>query len=906
MSESETEALLIEAAHLRELAVTDPLTGIANRRSFDERLAGEWQRCARSASMLGLIMVDVDHFKAYNDAYGHVAGDECLQRIASALSSAPRRPGDHVARYGGEEFAVILPDTDERGAAALAESMRAAIAALALPHCASPLGFVSASFGIAALVPEPAEPPNLLVRAADAALYEAKEAGRNSVAGRETPHNLPAGGHRLIGRAHEVARVHDLLLGDVPVVTLVGSGGVGKTRLALEVANGLRAHFSDGVWLVDLGAMSTQLTAEGIADVAASAIGLRARPGAAALETLCDALSGRRVLLVLDTAEHVRSAVREFAAAVRTAVPRLRLLITSRVALRLDGEHAEHIGPLEPSAGIDLFVARAIEAVPALRAGSDLAAAAADVVARVDGLPLAIELAAARLTVLAPRELAEHVADRVRVLRRRGSGRHDTLTALLDWSFALLEPAEQRTFVQLAIFAGGWTLESARAVCADEDAESSDVLDWMTALVEASLVVPDHRDGQKRFRFLETTHAYAAQRLDASGERERIAERHAAFVAGYAERYRAQVAVTAGDRWIDEQLCEAENIRVAVAWAFAHPERAAFAARLCVALVFYWSRRFFDIPAAVVLLERALEQAGARADADPQLVADLAHGLGQLLSLTGHGARVGPLATRALELYRTTGDDAGAARALSLIGHGLMNVAPHDLDAAERVFQEARELARRANEQRVLGLAGRGLGRIATQREEYERAEQILAATVDVYRRLDDTVGTALVLGALAYCAHARDDHAVAVRRAREAHEILRETHADYETGWNLMNVASFEASVGEMAEARRSALRAIEVLSRGHHQSFAYNCFETLSYVALAEGAAARATSLFAFANRGRFDEPPTAPERRSFRAHLDELRRAMGAQFDEAWHEGAAWTIEHALAVEAAGTTT
>ena len=316
-----------------------------------------------------------------------------------------------------------------------------------------------------------------LVRAADAALYEAKAGGRNRVerhaatdaAGKplaESPHNLPVVRRRLIGRAAAAARLREKIAGGTAVVTLAGPPGIGKTRLALEVAYDLRGRFTGGVWFVDLALLTNDASPEEIAESIAGAMMLTARPGTTTLAAVAEVVAPRaRRMLLFDNAEHVRDVARDSIAQLREAAP-LHALVTSRAALRLDGEVVEQVAPLDVPpesvtddaetrrfAAVELFTARAHDALPAVRPPDDLAGVAARVVRELDGVPLAIELAAARLSVLTPAELIARLDDRLRLLRgrdSRGRSPHGS-EALHDWSYALLSPPEQRAFVRLGM-----------------------------------------------------------------------------------------------------------------------------------------------------------------------------------------------------------------------------------------------------------------------------------------------------------------------------------------------------------------------------------------------------------------------------------------------------------------------
>ena len=306
-------------------ASLDALTRVANRWAFDQRLASEWRHARRDGAPISLILLDIDWFKPFNDTYGHVAGDACLEQVASAMQGCTNRETDLVARYGGEEFAAILCATDAAGALALAERIRASIGALQIPHLGSPLGKVTVSCG-AATAHAVTQSPDLLVRTADRALYAAKTAGRNQVLAelvdttdaaepkRLAGNNLRAATTTFLGRAAELRDITAILNAE-RVVTITGPGGVGKTRLALAVAQHRLFAYLDGVWLVDFGAIRD---AQFIDSVIASAIGLVEQAGQVFHETLVRDLQSKNRLLIFDNCEHLIAPIADIVAEIAT------------------------------------------------------------------------------------------------------------------------------------------------------------------------------------------------------------------------------------------------------------------------------------------------------------------------------------------------------------------------------------------------------------------------------------------------------------------------------------------------------------------------------------------------------------------------------------------------------------
>jgi len=349
---------------------------------------------------------------------------------------------------------------------------------------------------------------------------------------RSLPNNLPRQLTPLVGREDVLAEIEPFVR-EHPLVTLVGTGGVGKTRVALQVGANLLDGSGDGVWFVELAPLTDS---ELVAGTIAAALGVREQQQRSILETLLHYLKPLRLLLVLDNCEHVIQEAAKVAAAILQGAPDVRILATSREPLRITGEHAFRMPSLAvPIEGdmvsadealkygaVALFTLRASEADSKFRLTDDSVPVVIEICQRLDGIAFAVELAAARVKVLGPRRLASRLDERFRVLTggsRTALPRQQTMRALIDWSHDLLSEQEQKLFRRVAIFVGGWMLEAAEAVCADETLELLDVVDLMGSLVEKSLVVADADEGEARYRFLESTRAFALEKLAGSGER---------------------------------------------------------------------------------------------------------------------------------------------------------------------------------------------------------------------------------------------------------------------------------------------------------------------------------------------------------------------------------------------------
>ncbi|RSN27226.1 AfsR family transcriptional regulator [Amycolatopsis sp. WAC 01416] len=427
---------------------------------------------------------------------------------------------------------------------------------------------------------------------------------------------LPIPLSALIGRADVVGAVRSAL-GTARLVTLTGPGGVGKTRLAVETAGGLVDAFPDGVWLVELTMLDRQddpRTSAELTDLVAAVLGLRDDATTASfpssgpvssLERLTGALCTKQLLLVLDNCEHVTEPAAELVEQLLSTAPGLRILATSRQPLAVDGEQVWPVSPLEPpapgasieavrkSSAVRLFLARASAAVPGFELTADNADAVATICRRLDGIPLALELAATRLRALGARELAARVDDRFRLLageKRGAPARQRTLRAMIDWSWELLTEAERLVLRRLSVHAGGCTIEAAETTCVGGGVRAREVLDLLARLVDRSLVVMTEAADGPRYRLLESVAAYSHERLDEAGESERIRQLHRRYYTELAERAEPHLRSRQQQYWLRRLDAETANLHRALDDAIQHDE-AEVALRLVNALGWYWFLR---------------------------------------------------------------------------------------------------------------------------------------------------------------------------------------------------------------------------------------------------------------------------------------------------------------------------
>jgi diguanylate cyclase (GGDEF)-like protein len=452
--------------------------------------------------------MDIDRFKAFNDTYGHVAGDSCLAQVAHAAGACLSRSTDLFARYGGEEFAAILHGVEPDDALAIAERMREAIAQLQIPHIASETGCVNASFGVACSTAR-CEDPRLLLRSADEALYAAKAAGRNrcSLQGRQLQtHSSMVTGNLLrpatpfIGRKVELeALSRSLALSRL--TTILGPGGVGKTRCALAVAEHLRNAYAHGAWFVDFSAARDAATAE--------------ETVRKALHAPVESLAGKHCLLIFDRCDRVSEAVARLCDRILKVSPRTTIVATSRKPIASEHERIFHLSAMTHDDAEALFCERAAAAVPGTIFDSADRAAVREVCAALADLPLAITLAAPRTKTHTVRQLAE-------ALRVRDAG------ASLEWSYKALDVRAQRLFERLAVFAGVFDADAARDICSFAPLRPGEAAAALDELIEANLVLTADATSE-HFTLVEATREYAAARLHDRGDDEEAARRYTAY-----------------------------------------------------------------------------------------------------------------------------------------------------------------------------------------------------------------------------------------------------------------------------------------------------------------------------------------------------------------------------------------
>ena len=597
---------------------------------------------------------------------------------------------------------------------------------------------------------------------------------------------LPTPPNPLIGRERELAELGRLVRQhDTRLLTLTGAGGSGKSRLALALARATAASFANGAVLVDLASLRDHTL---FLPTVMQGLGVAERPGEAPAETLAGWLRPRELLVVLDSFEHLLSAGPELVRLL-AAAPRLRIVVTSRAVLHLSGEQVYPVQPLPEDDALELLVARARALEPHFGSGAEDEEALRAVCRRLDGLPLAIELAGARARMLSPASLRERLDGWLPVLGvgpRDLPARQQTLRATLEWSTQLLQPGERRDLAALSVFAGGCTLEAAEAVCGAE-------LDRLSALVDQSLLQREFGAGP-RFSLLETVREHARELLP-ENELETIGRAHATFFTELAERAETELGGAAQGEWLERLEREHENARVALAWLVRAGEPA-LELRLAAAL-----GRFRYVRGHLTEGRAAIEDALARGREEPAVLRAKACRVASALAvLQGDYAGARRLAEQGLSLYRGCADLAGVARSLSNLGAIL--VAEGELERAVDVLDEAVARVRGLGEPRLCALALNNRGDLALTVGDWQEAETDFGESLSLLRELGDTVNVARSLFNLGACAleKGRDDDAL--DRLREGLALCVELGDQEDEAWCLVGLAALAERRGEPRRA--------------------------------------------------------------------------------------------------------
>ncbi len=775
-------------------------------------------------------------------------------------------------------------------------------------------------------------------------------------------HNLPRRLSSFIGRQDEIVEVRRLLA-QSRLVTLTGVGGGGKTRLALEAAGALLDApnpLAGGVWLVELAPLSDPALA---ASVIAATLGVIDNSDRPTLDALVDYLRGRQLLLLLDNCEHL---IETMARLIETLVhhcPDLHILATSRERLNIDGEAVWLVPPLalpppseQPLIGelaghdsIRLFVERATAALPSFRLSEENAAAVVYLCRQLDGIPMALELAAARVRLLRVEEIVARLDDRFRLLagsNRTAPPRHQTLRALIDWSYDLLPPDEQRLLRRLSVFAGSFALEEVKAIC---DAEKEGrVLDRLTQLVNKSLVVADRATGRRtRYTLHETIRQYGQERLAEEDALEQMRNRHAAFYCRLAEEAEPQLYQAGQIQWMDRLEAAQDNLRAALNWTLVdQPTNAEIGLRLAAAMAYYWEMRGILVEGHR-WLTAALENVNSAAI---PLQAWFYLNAGNFWLEHGGSMKVWG-ADECLALYQRLEDERGIAWALRLLGNCAL-FRKNDFERATVLYEQGLALAEEVGDKALIARICQNLGQATLYRGDYAGAKRLgdkgLALAretgdrfgvgylsfllgITVARQGDYAAAEGFLLDALAVCRELKLEvnaaktliplgEAVRLQKKYDQavwhiHEHIRLTQgiAGWETAYSthstaLVNLGHITLRQGDPRGAAVFFRESVDTINGNYGDDISWNLWG-LGLVAAAEGRATQAARLYAAVDKllaANINEIVYPADQEDFRCDIAAVREQLGeAEFAAAWAEGRAMSKDEAIAYALAAAT-
>jgi predicted ATPase/class 3 adenylate cyclase len=621
--------------------------------------------------------------------------------------------------------------------------------------------------------------------------------------------NLPLALTSFIGRQREIGEL-EALLWQSRLLTVAGPGGAGKTRLAIRLAQNVQGSFPDGVWFIDLAPLSNHMH---LSQYVMNLLGMREEAGYSPDESLLENLSGKTSLLLLDNCEHLLPQLAQLAETMLRRAPGLRILATSREKLGSAGEIVWRIPPLSSPKlkeaidvenllqyeAVKLFADRAAAARSDFTVTRENAVAVAQICARLDGIPLAIELAAARVRVLSVEEILARLADRFRLLvgTRIALPRQQTLRALIDWSYDLLTEKERGLLRRLSVFSGSWTLEAAEQVCSGNEMESWEVLDLLTSLIDKSLVIGETQKGHERYRFLETIFKFSQERLWESHEADEFTQKHALYFLQLAEHSYGKMWGSEQAHWLSILDEEHDNLRTALERLSQASGNEGMMLQLAGSLWRYWEIRG-HLSDGRTWLETALVK---NLSAPDYTRANGLGGAGHLARQQGDYERARTLHEQSLTLFQAMEDKLGAARQLNALGEIAQNLG--DYTRAVELHEESLSLRREISDREGIAVSLRQLGVIARDRGQYERARELLEKSLILERELGDKLLLAISLNDLGLVAHALCDYEQAVSLFEEAMSLQRELNDRLGISNSLQNLGNVAKDQGNFKQAQ-------------------------------------------------------------------------------------------------------
>ena len=725
-------------------------------------------------------------------------------------------------------------------------------------------------------------------------------------------HNLPVQLTSFIGREREIAEAREALAA-THILTFVGPGGTGKTRLSLQVAAEQLSEFKAGVWLVELAQLTDSTY---ILSTIAATFHLREVQGVPLIDTLTDYLRGKELLLVLDNCEHLIEACARLADHFLHACPRLKIIASSREAFGIEGEMVYRVPslalPSVPDGGSKslmeyeatrLFVERASKAKPAFALTTDNAPAVVQICQRLDGIPLAIELAAARVTLFTPQQIAERLGDRFKLLTsgsRTALPRQQTLRALIDWSYLTLNETEQHALRCFAIFSGGWTFEAAESV-----AGQMETMDGLSGLVNKSLVNVEEKEGEARYRYLETIRQYAMEKLLETGEAAHTQARHLAYFLEVSRAADEKFRTAQRLMWVNRLELEHDNLRSALGWALENDPESAL--QMACSLAGFWlSRRYMT--EGCNWCQAAISRVEALSAADPNMDARLratrarAYSALAMLSINHGEHHTGQIAARkSVALARQLDDPRQLVHALHFLG--MSATFSGDVRLALDSLYESEALCRKFGDTDELALVLQSLAYVMLEIEGHKAAEQVqsyLEESLALSQGSVDPEAAVRTEGILSRLALFRGDIAEARKHADLMLDLHREMGDQLSVTGHQTGVAHVARQMGNYQEALALYRETLPDWQKMGHRGAVAHQLECFAFIAKAQEQGERAVKLMGAAEalRAASGSLRTPQERIEYDRELASLRAGMDEKtFDVLWAEGQSMNMDQAI---------
>ncbi len=723
---------------------------------------------------------------------------------------------------------------------------------------------------------------------------------------KEIANNLPQQTTSFLGREREQTEVK-ALLGKTCLITLLGMGGLGKTRLSLQVAAGLMADFPDGVWFIDLSPIRDEAL---VVSEVAQVLGVREEPDRSLLHSVSAHLKSRRCLLIFDNCEHLVQAAADLVNALLRAAPQLRVIASSREALRIPGEQAYPVHPLPvpgrgdslemltQSPAVRLFVERAQQHKPSFVLNAREAQAVAELVSRLEGIPLALELAAARVRSLTVTEINTRLTDRYKLLTGGGrvlQARQQTLRALVDWSYELLNDHEQTLLRRLSVFAGGFDLAAAEHVCGDDPLSPDDVLDLLTSLIEKSIVMLEEREDTARYRMLETIRDYALEKAQLSGATQAIAARHCDHYAALAAEANRGLKGPDQAAWLWRLEVELDNIRAAMAVTLIGGVDAFIAVKMSVRMLSFWMLRGY-IKEGRRFVKAALELPAIQ-------TSDLAQGHALYVSACLATSQSDHTEARAileicLGLRRRLGNAVDIAATLSTLS--LARLQAGDANGAALAEQEALQIFRAQGDRLGESIGLLHLGEIALVQGDDAQAQTHLAACLTIAREIKNQEIEGACQLAQGEACFASGDATEARRWFSRSLTVCCEAADKRGEANAVWWLGKTDLQTADIASARKRLGEALAAFRVFDMREEMLGCLEDHAALIGADGHIEAAVQLAAAASgsRHRLNLVRDARSEAAWQTHLADWRARLQAEaFDEAWHDGSEWTVDDAV---------